>query len=215
MSWILYERSFLTCMESVCQVSLSGRREFTRGQTWLWALGETEWHDNFTTDCGQLCGLTARINTFISILVYLSSDIFILGSVNIDSVWSAAHSQSSALQYPFLVQPKSSGTPQPCPAAEPCPPLSGKPATFLVLLCMWGIRATACCPSHHREGVATVIVQLDLMTHPLSDNLSLKDGDSSVCTRNGTENDGTSCVHNFLKLVHTAEQSDKHFPPIR
>ena len=51
------------------------------------------------------------------------------GFVCADSVWSAAHTQSSALQYPFLVQPEPGGTPQPCSASEPRPPLPGKAHT--------------------------------------------------------------------------------------
>lgn len=104
--------------------SLSGRREFTRGQTWLWALVETERYDNLTTHCVHFCGPIARVNYVFKLCVFILW-LFTLGVVNADSVWSAAHSQSSTLQYPFLVQPQSSGTPQPRPAAEPCPPLSG------------------------------------------------------------------------------------------
>ena len=59
-----------------------------------------------------------------------------LGFVNVDSVWSAAHSQSSTLQYPFLVQPESGGTAQPCTTAEPCPPLSGNTHTYTQCCCI-------------------------------------------------------------------------------
>lgn len=75
----------------------------------------------------------------ISTVVYL---FYISLYVNVDSVRSAAHSELSALQYPFLVQPESSGTPQPCTAAEPWPPLSGNThicnPTHLVFVYMWG-----------------------------------------------------------------------------
>lgn len=54
----------------------------------------------------------------------------IWGFVCVDSVWSAAHSQPSTLQYPFLVQPESSGTTQPCPTSEPRPPLPGNAHTL-------------------------------------------------------------------------------------
>lgn len=85
-------------------------------------------NDNSATDYEQLSGLVARINSSISIMVYLSYISFWV-FVHVDSVWSAAHSQSSTLQYPFLVQPESSGTPQSCTTAEPCPAFSGNTQT--------------------------------------------------------------------------------------
>lgn len=109
----------------MCQVSLSGRCEFTRGQAWFWAPG-WDWmiwqlHHRLCTVLRTYCQNKHHRFHFRVFKLWH----FILGFVNVDSVWSAAHSQSSTIQYPFLVQPESCGTPQSCPTAEPCPPLSG------------------------------------------------------------------------------------------
>lgn len=111
--------------------SLPSRFEITRGHTWHTRV--TQSHPervrlSDTTASPLMCCQNKHHHLFLSVFIPWH---FIWGFVYVDSVWSAAHSQPSALQYPILVQPQSSGTPEPCPTAEPRAPLPGNSHLFL------------------------------------------------------------------------------------
>lgn len=120
MSWILHEWGFLVCMETVCQVGLRSLEGTLGFELWV-RLSDT-------TASPLMCCQNKHHHLFLGVFIPWH---FIWGFVYVDSVWSAAHSQPSALQYPILVQPQSSGTPEPCPTAEPRTPLPGNSHLFL------------------------------------------------------------------------------------
>lgn len=120
-SWPAWSQS----AKSVCLLDLSsleGRLGMSSG--WDWMIRQLH-HRLWTAPWTYFQNKHHHFHLGVFILWH-----FILGFVNVDSVWSAAYSQSSTLQYPFLVQPESGGTPQPCPTAGPCPPFSGNTRTF-------------------------------------------------------------------------------------
>lgn len=125
--WLIsYQWNFLTSTESLGQVWPSGRRSFTRRQTWPRAVGETDMKTPPQTTRSSEAALPEQtLAEFV--LWYL-----IWGSVCADSVWSAAHSQPAPLQRPLLVQSESGGIAESGPASEPRPTLSGKTRMKLI-----------------------------------------------------------------------------------